>query len=59
MHEKRGVITDETPPENKPQPAAQQDKASPVTTKQAADDVEDHATKRAADAVADASNSGS
>lgn len=51
--EKRGIITDETPREDDPTPPAKD--AKPVHNKQAADDVESHASVRAADAVADES----
>lgn len=50
--EKRGVITDETPREDRPEPPSQT--AKPVQTKQAADDAEAHASVRAADTVSDA-----
>ena len=50
--EKRGVINEETPPENRPQNRPDST-SKPVATKQAADDVESHPLKRAADAVAD------
>jgi hypothetical protein len=55
--EKQGVITDETPREDRTQDEATSP-GKPVTTKQAADDIEDHASKRAADAVTEAAREG-
>lgn len=53
--EKRGVIDENTPPETPVVPCPVESKPSGApTTKTAADALEDHATVRAADAVADA-----
>ena len=55
--EKNGMITDRTPKEDRPQDE-DPNTGEPVTTKQAADDIEDHASKRAADAVTLAAREG-
>ena len=56
--EKNGAITDQTPAEKGESHPPNPQQSVPVQTKQAADDVESHASTRASDAVAKAAREG-